>query len=115
EATALPKVGGYINPALEKLTMLQPALVILPGQHPKVTDYAKQFGIPILHAHMDSLATIEAGVRAIGAALECPDRADALWRGMEGELDAVRASVTGLPKPTVFIINTRSSHDLNAL
>ncbi len=115
EVKSLPVVGGYIDPNLEKITMLAPGLIILPGQHEKVADLAKQNGIPVLHAHMDNLATIQSGIERIGDALGCPDKAAALWNRIQGELDAVRNAVAGLPQPKVLLINTRSSHDLNNL
>jgi len=115
EVKSLPAVGGYIDPNLEKITMLSPELIILPGQHEKVAALAKQNGIPVLHVHMDNLATIQSGIKRIGEALECPDEAAALWSRIQGELDAVRKAVEGRPRPKVLLINTRSSHDLNNL
>ncbi len=115
EAAKKEKVGGYLDPDLEKITLLAPELIILPGEHEKVADLAKQNGIPVLHAHMDSLTTIHDSIVRIGEALDCPDRASELWRRIQAELDAVRSAVEGFPKPKVLIINTRSGHDLNNL
>ncbi|GMV99379.1 MAG: hypothetical protein AMXMBFR84_05180 [Candidatus Hydrogenedentota bacterium] len=115
EVSTLPKVGGYINPALETMTMLQPELILLPGQHPRVAEYAREAKISVLNVHMDSLETIEAGIRTIGARLDCRDEAASLWEQISTELKAVRESVSGRPRPKVLVINTRSSHDLNSL
>ncbi len=115
EVESLPDVGGYIDPNLEKITMLDPELLILPGKHEKVAALAKQNGFPVLHAHMDSLATIHDGITRIGEAMECPDEATALWNQIQSELDAIRAAVEGQPRPKVLLINTRSNHDLNNL
>ncbi|MCL4692239.1 MAG: ABC transporter substrate-binding protein [Candidatus Hydrogenedentes bacterium] len=115
EVEALPDVGGYIDPNLEKITMLNPELIILPGKHEKVADLARQNGFPVLHVHMDSLETIHDGITRLGEALDCPEEATALWNRIESELDAIRAAVEGRPRPKVLLINTRSSHDLNNL
>jgi iron complex transport system substrate-binding protein len=115
EVESLPDVGGYIDPNLERITMLGPDLIILPGKHEKVADLSRQNGFPVLHAHMDNLATIQSGIENIGDALDCPDEAAALWNRIRAELDAVRNAVEGRPRPKVLLINTRSNHDLNNL
>lgn len=115
EVESLPDVGGYIDPNLEKITMLDPELIILPGKHEKVAALAKQNGFPVLHAHMDSLATIHDGITRLGEALECPDEATELWHRIQSELDAIRAAVEGRTRPKVLLINTRSNLDLNNL
>jgi iron complex transport system substrate-binding protein len=115
EVKSLPSVGGYIDPNLERITMLIPELIILPGKHEKVTDLARQNGFPVLHAHMDNLETIHSGIDSIGNALNCPEEAAALWNLIQTELDVIRNAVQGRPRPKVLLINTRSSHDLNNL
>lgn len=115
EAKTKPVVGGYLDPNLEKISLLAPELIILPGRHEKVAMLAKERNFRVLHAPMDSLATIERGIRDIGAALNCPDEAAALWERMRRELDAVRAAVRGRPRVKTLIVNGRADHDLNNL
>ncbi|MDQ1257768.1 MAG: Fe/B12 periplasmic-binding protein [Candidatus Hydrogenedentes bacterium] len=115
EVKALPKLGGYIDPDLERITMLRPGLLIVPGRHQKVADYAALNSIPVLNVQMDSIATVEEGIAQIGVALGCTDAATALCARIVAELDAVRKAVAGLPRPKVFIVTTRNTHDLNSL
>ncbi|MDZ4859098.1 MAG: helical backbone metal receptor [Candidatus Hydrogenedentes bacterium] len=115
EAAAKTRVGGYLDPDLEKITALAPELIILPGKMEKLATLAQQNRIPILNAHMDSLATIYASIRSIGAALGCSPKADELCARIEGDLDAVRESVKDQPRVKLLIINARQSHDLNNL
>jgi ABC-type Fe3+-hydroxamate transport system substrate-binding protein len=50
EAKELPRVGGYFNPNLERLTALHPDLVIVQGKHDKVDRFCRKKGIPILRS-----------------------------------------------------------------
>lgn len=115
EIAALPKAGGYVDPDLEKIAVLNPELVIVPGRHPKVTEFATIKGIPLLSVNMDSLDGIDRGIADIGQALDCRREADALRARILGELDAVRAAVAGRSRPKVLIITMRHDHTLNTL
>jgi len=112
---ALPKVGGHIDPNLEKIALLSPALLIVGGKHQAVSEYAALHDVPMLNVHMDSIETIDAGIAAIGQELGCQKQADALRARIRRELDAVRAAVSNEPRPKVLIITTRQTHDLNSL
>jgi iron complex transport system substrate-binding protein len=115
EIASLPKVGGYVDPNLEKIAMLSPELIIVPGKHRKVTDFAAAKGFEVLNVNMDSLAGIDAGIETIGKRLGCEKEADALRARIQNELAAVRNAVKGLPRPKVLIITMRQEHDLNNL
>ncbi|MBI5094869.1 MAG: ABC transporter substrate-binding protein [Candidatus Hydrogenedentes bacterium] len=115
EVTALPRLGGYFDPELEKIALLRPEMIILPGESPKVTQFAAMKGIQVLNVNMDSLKTIDQGIETIGKALGCEDKAAALRQRIKDELDAVRKAVAGKPRPKVLILHTRTNHDFNSL
>jgi iron complex transport system substrate-binding protein len=115
EVAALPKVGGYIDPNLEKIAMLAPELIIVPGKDQKVTDFAAMKGISVLNVNMDSLAGIDSGIEQIGLRLGCEREATALRARIKNELDEVRNAVRGLSRPKVLIITMRQDHDLSSL
>lgn len=115
EATCLPRVGGYIDPNLERITLIQPDLIILAGQYPKVMEFAAPRNLPTLVVAMDSLATIDGGIAALGQALDCPEEARQLRTQIKDALDVVRGAVAGRTRPRVLIITGRSTHDLHAL
>lgn len=115
EARDLPKAGGYIDPDFERIAMLRPELVIVAGENPKMTSYARLNRLPLLNVAMDSIATIDTGIAAIGAALGCEAEAEQLRVEVQAGLDAVRASVEGKPRPKVLILTGRQTHDLNTL
>jgi len=115
ETQSLPRVGGYINPNLEKITALAPAMIIVPGKHPKVSEYAALNRVPLLNIHMDNFATIASGLAQLGDALECPDKAQALLDKINHERAALERRFSGKVRPKVLLITYRHSHDLNTL
>lgn len=115
EIAGKPRAGGYLDPDLEKITRLNPALLVVPGQHPKVSEFAKLRGLTLLNVHMDNIATIDAGIRTIGEALGASERAEAIIATLAAERGAVRDAVAAFPRPKVLIVTQRQAHDLNTL
>lgn len=115
EVSALPRIGGYLDPNLERIAALSPELLIVPGRDQKVTEFARLKGIPLLSVNMDSLASIDAGIETMGRALDCVPAADALRGRIRKGLEEVRAAVKDRPRPKVLIVTTRPDHTLNSL
>jgi cobalamin transport system substrate-binding protein len=115
EIDGLPRIGGPMDPDKEKITMLKPDLVVLQGQIREVSDLARANGTPMFIVDMDSIDTIDAGIGALGEALDCVKEANAMRAQFRAELAAVRQAVQGRPRPKVFISTGRMSHDLNSL
>ena len=115
EATALPRLGGYLDPDLEQLTLLSPALIIVPGRHEQVSAFGEMNQIPVLNVHMDNLETIYAGIDTIGVALGVPEKAAALRAQIDGDLNALREALKALPRKKVLIVLGRERGDLTNL
>jgi len=111
----LPTLGGYLDPDLESLTMLAPALIMVPGRHDQVSRFAEMNGIALLNVHMDSLETIYGGITTIGATLQVPDRAAKLIAEIQADLDAIRAAVAPFERRKVLIVLGRERGDLSNL
>lgn len=115
ESQHLPRVGGYINPNLEHITRLSPELIIVPGKHPKVTEYATLNHVPLLNVHMDNFETIDAGLMQLGEALGCLDAAVAIKDKIANDRIRLEKKLGQVQRPKVLIITYRHSHDLNTL
>lgn len=115
QTAALPKLGGYLNPDLEQLTLLSPALIIVPGRHEQVTAFGEMNNIPVLNVHMDNLETIHAGIDTIGAALGVPEKATELWAKIDSDLNALREALKPYPRKKVLIVLGRERGDLSNL
>ena len=114
-ARKLPSVGGYIDPNFEQITMLSPELLLLPGAHAEVTQYAKLQQLSVLNVYMDSFASIDTGIEAIGVALGCEKDADKLRAQIKAEQAALRSALKDVKRLHTFIITARHAHDLNTL
>lgn len=115
EVATLPKMGGYLDPDLEQLTLLSPALIIVPGRHEQVTAFGEMNQIPVLNVHMDNMETIYAGFDSIGAALGVPMRATVLRAKVDAEFTALRDALKDLPRKKVLIVLGRERGDLTNL
>lgn len=111
----LPSLGGYLDPDLEQMTLMSPALIMVPGRHEQVTRFAELNEISVLNVHMDSLESIYAGINKIGAALGVPEKAEALCAEIQADLDAIREAVAPFERRSVFIALGRERGDLSNL
>jgi iron complex transport system substrate-binding protein len=112
ETSSLPKVGGYLNPNLEKLVTLRPDLVIIQGNHAKLEKICKKRGISILYVNMDSISTIYQGIETLGRALHCRERAGNLCTYISNGLESIQRDVNRATRQKVFICLSRSPGSL---
>jgi iron complex transport system substrate-binding protein len=103
-ARKLPDIGSLQTPNYEIIRSLRPDLMILQFAPPGVREFAASAGIPVLQVNMDSLATIRAGIAALGEAIGDPEAARLLNERIEVELEQVRHMVAGRPRPTVMVV-----------
>ncbi|MFO7975530.1 MAG: helical backbone metal receptor [Candidatus Hydrogenedentota bacterium] len=108
----LERVGGWHNPDLEKVTLLDPDLIIVQGVHEKVNELAQKRGFELLHVNMDSLEGIRKGIQTIGNRLQCPKVADELVRNFDANLEAISEAVAQEPRKKVLIITGRQLHNM---
>lgn len=115
EVERLEKVGGYVDPDIEKITMLVPELIIAQGNPQGIAFVASHNSARVVQVYMDSIATIDEAIATIGEALGCEKRAEVLRAEIKVELETVRRAVEDLPRAKVLIITGRMDHDLNSL
>ena len=92
----LPKVGPDLEIDVERVSALEPDLVLatltVPG-HERVVERLDAAGLPYIAPEPVSLTDVYADVRDIGARLGVPDRAERLVEEMQSELNAPDAVV----------------------
>ncbi|MCB9855148.1 MAG: ABC transporter substrate-binding protein [Phycisphaerales bacterium] len=107
ELTTRPRVGGIMDPDLERIVTLDPDLVVLRGQMPTVESLCAKRGIAVFHDKTDSLDDIFSGLIAIGERLGARDAAIAAADRIRSELDVLHARVVKLDRPRVLMIVNR--------
>jgi iron complex transport system substrate-binding protein len=104
EVARLPRVGGLLDPDLERILQLRPDLVVTYGSQ---TALAQQLGranirtVSYRHGTIrDVLSSIEEAGRLTGHL----DRARRLGADIEARLAAIRARTAGHPRPSVLLV-----------
>lgn len=116
EAKKKENIGGLIDPDYEKILQLKSDLVIIQGEMQKHEAFCQEKKIPLLRVDMDSLETIYEGIRAIGAALGCVEKAENLSQEIQLSLDRIHQTVSTIHSmPTVFICLGRRAGSLTGV
>jgi iron complex transport system substrate-binding protein len=104
EASRKEKVGGYINPSLEKIVALQPDLVIgiAEGDLKTFVDKLAGLQIPVYITNPKDVAGVVASMENIGRITFSFESAGKITRRMKERIEAVEAKVRGLPRPRVL-------------
>lgn len=106
ELAALPSVGGGLDPSLETLLSLRPELVIAWASEKRsaVRYRLEEMGIPVFAVDPQDTADVFRSIHALGALTGRSPAADSLAASIRGELEEVRTSVAGRPRPSVFFV-----------
>jgi iron complex transport system substrate-binding protein len=106
EAKKIEKIGGYINPSLEKIVALRPDLVvgIAEGDLRTFVDKLAGLNVPVYIANPRDALEVLTSIRKIGEATFAPEPARRIVRSMEERIRKVQDKVRGRPRPRVLHI-----------
>lgn len=107
QAAAKPRLGGFVDPDLERLVSLQPDLAVLLEAQAELAEELERLGIEALLVDNQDLADVEASIRTIGRRAGVPDRGEELARDFAAGL-APRPWDGEAPPPRVMIAVGRS-------
>lgn len=114
EVAALPKVGGLLNPNLERILELTPDLVLLHASNSELADRLRKLGLRPVVFTADSIDEVYRVVLRLGQELGLDADARALVTGMKHELTVV-AAPPDTPRPKVLIVVGRTTGTLQGL
>lgn len=83
EVAGLPKVGGLLDPNLEKITRLEPDLAVLLPSEERSREHLEALGIEVLTVSSESLADVEQSALTLASRFGVEDRGKAFaerWR-----------------------------------
>jgi iron complex transport system substrate-binding protein len=115
EATTRTKVGGLFDPNFETILTLRPDLVIVYGSQDELIGRLDRVKIPMFSYRHAGLADITGTIRALGNRVGRGAQAEALATRIERELDAVRQSVAGHPRPRTLLVFGREEGSMRGL
>ncbi len=117
EAATLPKIGGYLDPNVEKIVSLNPDLVLATrGTSKAILDRMATLKVPAVCLDPESIPETLEAIRTIGAVTGETASAKKLAQALDARRQAVLAKTTPLPavtRPTTLFLFT--AEDLNAL
>ena len=108
----LPKVGGLLDPNVERLLSLKPDLVIVYDTQTDLKRQLERARIPIFGYVHRGLPDITQTMRALGERIGMKAAADTAAARIEQQLAAIRARVTDRPRPKTLLIFGRESGTL---
>jgi iron complex transport system substrate-binding protein len=105
-ARTKPRVGGIVDPSIERIVSLHPDLVLatLESNHPTTIDAVQRLGIPVFAIRPQGLEGILQGIEQVGSALNRVAQAHAEVGRLRARQEAVGRRVAGLPKPRAFVL-----------
>lgn len=112
QVASIAKVGGLLDPNVERLLELRPDLVIVYNTQQELKQRLERAAIPIYSYEHRGLPDITETVRSVGARIGSADAANRVASKMEADLSAIRRSVTGRPKPKVLLVFGRDAGSL---
>lgn len=103
KAREMTKVGGAINPNFEKISVLNPDLIIIQGQIEEVASYCQRNGVECLSVNLRRLDEIYNEIINLGGRLGRRAQAQELCEKIRVDLSDVQEKVDGLERRKVFL------------
>jgi iron complex transport system substrate-binding protein len=111
----LPRVGGLLDPNVERILSLRPDLVVVYETQTELRLQLERAGVPIFLYEHRGLSDITKTMRALGVRLGAGAAADAAATRIEEQLAALGARVAGRPRPRTLVIIGREPGSLRRI
>ena len=112
EVSRLPRVGGLLDPSVERILAAKPDLVIVYATQKELIERLDRARIPYFNYQHKALADIMTTIRSVGARIGSAARADAVAAEMDRALAEIRAKTAGLPHPATLLVFERDPASL---
>ena len=115
EALTRAKVGGLIDPDVERIISLKPDLVVVYGTQTDLRTQLERAKIPMFlyqHAGLPDIATT---IRELGARVGNSKESNALADRIEGDIADVKKRVAGRPRPRTLLVFGRDAETLRGI
>jgi iron complex transport system substrate-binding protein len=106
-ASGIARIGGLINPDLERIVSLRPDLAIAStsGNYRDDVERIERLGIPVYTIHTPTVGAALETIEKAAALVGLPENGSRLAAGLRGRIEAVEARANRRSRPrTLFII-----------
>jgi iron complex transport system substrate-binding protein len=108
----LPRVGGLLDPNVERLLALKPDLVIVYDTQTDLRRQLERANVPMFHYVHRGLPDILSTMRALGDRVGAKTAAESAASRIDQQLAAVRTRVAGRPRPKTLLVFGREQGSL---
>jgi iron complex transport system substrate-binding protein len=115
EVQSRTKVGGLIDPDVERILKLRPDLVVVYGTQSDLRTQLERARVPVFLYEHAGLSDVTATIRAIGGRVGARDNAGRLADEIESRIQRVRSRVSGRPRPKTLLVFGRDSESLRGI
>lgn len=115
EAATRAKVGGLIDPDVERMISLKPDLVVVYGTQTDLRTQLERAKIPMFLYQHAGLADITTTIRELGDRVGSATEAEALADRIEAEIADVKTRVAGRPRPRTLLVFGRDAETLRGI
>ncbi len=109
------QVGDSIYPNFERISVLNPDVVIIMGVNDKISEFCRRNEIEVLRLDMYDVEGLYKDIAVLGKRLGAVEKAGKLTADIKKQLGRVQAKVAGLERPKVFLSFFRSDDSLASL
>ena len=109
------KVGGLIDPDVERIISLKPDLVMVYGTQTELRTQLERANVPMFLYEHSGVPDITATIRAIGRRVGAQRAGDALASQIEASIAETRKRVAGKPRPRTLLVFGRDSETLRGI
>lgn len=115
EVERLPRVGGLVDPSVERILSLKPDLVIVYDTQAELKGQLERAGIPIFRYVHRGLPDITETMRALGVRVGAAPAADAAASRIEQQLAAIKIRVARRPRLKTLLVFGREPGSLRRI
>lgn len=115
EVAARTRVGGLFDPNFEAILTLRPDLAVVYGSQDELIGRLERANIPMFRYRHAGLGDITDTIRALGQRTGHAAQASSLAGQIEAELNAIRTSVAGRPRPRTLLVFGREEATMRGL
>jgi iron complex transport system substrate-binding protein len=115
EVLSRTKVGGLIDPDVERIISLKPDLVMVYLTQTELRTQLERADIPMFLYEHSGVPDITATIRAIGRRVGAQQAGDALANEIEASIAETRRRVAGKPRPRTLLVFGRDSETLRGI
>ncbi len=112
QTESLPKLGGLLDPSIERLIAMRPDLVIVYDTQTELRRQLERSGIPEWSYSLQGLADVATTMQALGRRIGMDAAGAAAANAVTAKLNAVKSRVAGRRRPKALLVFGRDPGSL---